>query len=156
MKIKTTNLSKKVSKQIGNYTFEVGILSDAPKKMPKKNAKKSFAGLTIAATGAASQKVSLAEVAKYTDNRFKWLRKPFKIANNKEVLQVVQELSAQVFGKRSINNKRLENAVQAVIRNPILRGDYGRNAPATIKQKGFDKLGIWTGQMFKAIKARRL
>ncbi len=156
MKITSKNISKKISKQIGNYNFEVGILGDAPKKMPKKGSTKTYAGLKIAATGAASQKVSLAEVAKYTDNRFKWLKKPFKIKGNKDVLKVVNEIAAQVFGKRSLDNKRLENAVQAVIRNPILRGDYGHNAASTVKQKGFDKLGIWTGQMFKAIKAKRL
>ncbi len=156
MKIQTKNISKKISKQIGNYKFEVGILSDAPKKMPKKGVTKTYAGMTIAADGKASQKVKLAEVGKYTDNRFKWLKKPFKLKNNKDVLAVVNEIAAQVFGKKSLNNKRLENAVQAVVRNPILRGDYGRNAAATVKQKGFDKLGVWTGQMFKAIKAKRL
>lgn len=156
MKIVAKDISKKISKQIGNYNFEVGILSDTPKKMPKKGVTKTYAGMTIAADGQTSRKVSLAQVAKYTDNRFKWLKKPFKLKNNKEVLAVVNEIAAQVFGKKSLNNKRLENAVQAVIRNPILRGDYGKNAASTIKQKGFDKLGVWTGQMFKNIKAKRL
>ena len=156
MKIETKNISKKIAKKIGNYNFEVGILNDTPKKMAKKGVTKTYAGMQIAADGRASNKVSLAQVAKYTDNRFKWLKKPFKLKNNKEVLAVVQEIAAQAFGKKSANNKRLENAVQAVIRNPILRGDYGKNAPATVKQKGFNKLGIWTAQMFKAIKAKRL
>lgn len=156
MKISSQNISKKISAQIGNYNFEVGILSDKPKKIARKGVKKTYAGITIAAEGKASNKVSLAEVAKYTDNRFKWLKKPFKLNNNKDVLRVVNEIAAQVFGKKSQDNKRLENAVQAVVRNPILRGDYGRNAASTIKQKGFNKLGILTGQMFKAIKAKRL
>jgi len=156
VKIQTKNLSKKLSKQIGNYNFEVGILTDAAKKKRKKGATKSFAGLTVNAVGQASPKASLAEIAKYNDKRFGWLKKPFKIVGNKEVLAVVKEISEQVFGKRSANNKRLENAVQAVIRNPILRGDYGNNAASTVKQKGFNKLGIDTAQFFKAIKAKRL
>lgn len=112
--------------------------------------------MKVSATGKASQKVSLAEVAKYTDNQFKWLKKPFTLPKNKEVIAVVKEIALQLFGKKSTDNKRLENAVQAVIRNPILRGDYGNNAPSTVKQKGFNKLGIDTAQMFKAIKAKRL
>lgn len=156
MKITSKGIAKKMSKKIGIYKFEVGILNDEPKKLRKSGATKSFAGLTVSATGKSSQKVSLAEVAEYNDRRFKWLKKPFSIAGNKEVLEVVKELSGQVFGKKATNNKRLENAVQAVIRNPILRGDYGGNAASTIKQKGFDKLGIATAQFFKNIKAKRI
>jgi hypothetical protein len=155
MKIKS-DISKKISKKFGNYNFEVGILSNQPKKLRKKGASKSFAGVSVSASGKVNPKVSLADVAKYTDNRFGWLKKPFGIAGNKEVLKVVNEIAAQVFGKKSVDNKRLENAVQAVIRNPILRGDYGRNAASTIKAKGFDKLGIDTAQLFKSIKAKRL
>lgn len=157
MKIKgAKQITKKIAKEIGNYNFEVGILQNAPKKLPKKGATKSFAGLQIAGVGKSSPRVSLAEVAEYTDNNFGWLKKPFAKTENKDVLKVVNEIASQIFGKKSLDNKRLENAVQAVIRNPILRGDYGSNAPRTIKQKGFDKLGIWTGQMFKATKAKRL
>ena len=149
-------ISKKISKKIGEYNFEVGILQNAPKKLPKKGGTKNFAGLKISAIGKASPKVSLAEVAKYNDNKFGWLKKPFKISQNKDVLKVVNEIASQVFGKKSLDNKRLENGVQAVIRNPILRGDYGSNAESTIKVKGFDKLGVHTAQLFKAIKAKRL
>lgn len=156
MKITAKNIGKKMSKNIGKYRFEVGIFQDSPKKLARKGATKSYAGLNIAASGKSSKKVSLVQVGKYMNNRFGWLKKPFKLSQNKDVLKVVQEIAAQEFGKKSRDNKRLENAVQAVIRNPILRGDYGRNAASTIKQKGFDKLGILTGQMFKAIKAKRL
>jgi hypothetical protein len=149
-------ISKKISKKIGEYNFEVGVLQNAPKKLPKKGGTKNFAGLTISAIGKTSPKVSLAEVAKYNDDKFGWLKKPFKISQNKDVLKVVDEIASQVFGKKSLDNKRLENGVQAVIRNPILRGDYASNAESTIKFKGFDKLGVHTAQLFKAIKAKRI
>lgn len=155
LKIKS-DIAKKIQKEIGLYTFEVGILQDAPKKLRKKGASKNFAGMSINANGKTSTGASLAQVAKFNDNRFGWLKKPFKLSGNKEVLAVVKEIAAQTFGKKTLNNKRLENAVQAVIRNPILRGDYGSNAASTIKQKGFDKLGIDTAQFFKAIKAKRI
>lgn len=151
-----TDLAKKIQKEIGNYNFEVGILNNSPKKLPKRKTFKNFAGIKVSAIGSTSTKVSLAEVAKYTDKKFGWLKKPFKEPKNKEVLGVVQEIAKQVFEKKSLDNKRLENAVQAVIRNPILRSDYGNNADSTIKQKGFDKLGINTSQLFKAIKAKRI
>jgi hypothetical protein len=158
----TSNIAKTISKQIGNYNFEVGILSDTPKKMRKKGSTKNYAGMKISATGGqakgkSGEKISLVYIAKVLEKyHFKWLRMPFTYSKNKDVMKVVQEIALQVFGKKSTDNKRLENAVQAVIRNPILRSDYGNNKKSTIKAKGFDKLGIDTGQFFKAIKAKRL
>jgi len=159
MKIKS-DIAKKMQKQIGLYIFEVGILQNAPKKLRKKGATKNFAGLQVNALGSVSKKrpTTIAYVGEILEKyHFKWLTRPFKTKGlNHDVKKVVDELAAQIFGKKSKNNKRLENAVQAVIRNPILRGDYGKNMAATIKAKGFDKLGIDTGQFFKAIKAKRL
>jgi hypothetical protein len=159
MKIKS-DIAKKMQKEIGLYTFEVGILQNAPKKLRKKGATKSFAGLQINALGSVSKKrpTTIAYVGEILEKyHFKWLTRPFKTKGlNEDVKKVVDELAAQIFGKKSKNNKRLENAVQAVIRNPILRSDYGKNMKATIKAKGFDKLGIDTGQFFKAIKAKRM
>lgn len=164
MKIQgSKEISKKIQKQIGNYSFEVGVLQDEVKKIRKKGGTKNFAGLTISATGPQAknrkgEKISLVQVASILDkHHFKWLRSPFKKQGlNQDVIKVVNELAAQLFGKKSLDNKRLENAVQAVIRNPILRGDYGNNARSTIRAKGFDKLGIDTAQFFKSIKAKRI
>jgi hypothetical protein len=44
--------------------------------------------------------------------------------------------------------------LQAIVRNPILRGDYGKNKKETIKRKGFDRYMIDTGQFFNSIIAR--
>jgi hypothetical protein len=54
--------------------------------------------------------------------------------------------------KPSIRN--VENLLQAIVRNPILRGDYGHNKKKTADAKGFDRHLFDTGQMFKAIKAK--
>ena len=41
MKIKgAKQITKKIAKEIGNYNFEVGILQNAPKKLPKKGQQK--------------------------------------------------------------------------------------------------------------------
>jgi hypothetical protein len=50
--------------------------------------------------------------------------------------------------------KRVENLVQAIVRNPILRQDYGTNEARTADAKGFDRHLIDTSQMFRALKAR--
>ena len=55
-----------------------------------------------------------------------------------------------------VSRQRIINAVQAVVRNPILRGAYGKNSAKTAKTKGFNKLLMDTGQLFKNIKARLL
>jgi hypothetical protein len=156
------DISKKIQKELGKYSFEVGILADANKKKRKKGATKNYAGLTISGTGSDAKtkgggKISLVYIAQVLEKyHFKWLTKPFTLANNKEIIAVVKEIAEQTFGKKSPDNRRLENAVQAVVRNPILRGDYGNNASSTVKQKGFNKLGIDTGQFFKAIRAKRI
>tara|TARA_R110000851_G_scaffold184676_3_gene334043 strand:- start:840 stop:1307 length:468 start_codon:yes stop_codon:yes gene_type:complete len=155
MKIKT-NLVKSISRKIGNYDFEVGILDSQKKKIPNHKTSASFAGLRVSGSKGRYPSTTLADVAQYNDKRFGWLKRPFKLADNKDVGKVVKEIARQVFNKQSPNNKRLENAVQAVIRNPILRGDYGNNKASTVRSKGFDKLGIDTGQFFKNIKAKRI
>jgi hypothetical protein len=64
----------------------------------------------------------------------------------------VNEILKLGFGRSEM--KRVQNLLQAVIRNPILRGDYGRNAMSTARNKGFNRLFIDTGQFFRAIKAK--
>jgi hypothetical protein len=51
--------------------------------------------------------------------------------------------------------KRLgfETCLQAIVRNPILKGEYGRNSRLTQKIKGFNRYMIDTAQLFKNIKA---
>jgi hypothetical protein len=153
MKI-TSEISKTISRKIGYYNFEVGILDSQQKKIANHKASANYAGMKVSGSKGRSSKLSLADVAKYTDKNFGWLKRPFKTKENKDVGRVVKELAKQTIAEGSKDKKRLENAVQAVIRNPILRGDYGQNKTSTAKAKGFNKLGIETAQMFKFIKAK--
>lgn len=59
----------------------------------------------------------------------------------------------QLVTKQNLSIKRVENLLQAIVRNPILKQEYGGNSAATADAKGFDRFLIATGQMFKAIKA---
>lgn len=49
--------------------------------------------------------------------------------------------------------KQLLNACQAIVRNPILAGQYGGNSPRWEKYKGNNRYAIATGTTFTAIKA---
>lgn len=54
----------------------------------------------------------------------------------------------------NLSIKRVENLLQAVVRNPILKLEYGDNTAITADMKGFDRHLFGTGQTFKAIKAK--
>jgi hypothetical protein len=70
---------------------------------------------------------------------------------NSDIIRFLDEFFKYAFGKSE--KKRLINTLQAVVRNPILRGDYGHNSKLTQAIKGFDRLGIDTAQLFKSIVA---
>jgi len=150
------NLDKRFSKwakgTFERYDFKVGVLNDLPHRNPI-NKTKSFAGGLARATKSKSS-FSMAEVSQN-------LRKttginiytaPFKLAKNKDILLFLGNFFQVITGKGS--EKRLQNTLQAIIRNPILRRDYGKNTIATARAKKFNRLMIDTAQLFKNIKAK--
>lgn len=80
------------------------------------------------------------------------LWRPFE-EQNSDIMKFTRSFLDYVMRGR-VSEKRLENLLQAIVRNPILRQEYGGNNPATADAKGFDRHLIDTGQMFKAIRAR--
>lgn len=153
MKIQGKGLDKIIQVQLDKYQVELGILKNEPKKLPIYGQFKTYAGQQLLRAGKQT-KGTLVDVAVDLDNRYKWLRRPFIEEKNKEVAQVVNDIVKAMNGKA--DRQRVLNGMQAIIRNPILRGDYGRNSPKTAQEKGFNKLLMATGQFFKAIKARYL
>lgn len=162
--IEGQGLDKFISGQIDKYKFDVGILENKQHFAPSRklvgyrNGKPvlqkswyNFAGIKLLRAG---NKVdgTLYGVAREMDDLFKWLRRPFELSSNKDLLSVINLIVDELNGRE--NKQRLINAIQAVVRNPILRGDYGRNSSKTAKFKGFNKLLMATGQLFKNIKAR--
>ncbi len=146
---------------VGKYDFQVGILQDGPHKLPKKG-EPGLGGqeiINIYAGGPVRQKStkvgskSVAEVSESFRKHlgFNYLVEPFK-KKNSEILKFTNEFLKMVFGRSK--DKRVENLLQAIVRNPLLREDYGHNSALTKKIKGFDRLGFDTGQLFKAIKAK--
>lgn len=132
--------------------MEVGILNDAPKYAAAPGKFKMYAGMVVAAVGRKTDK-TLAQVAQDLDRRFHWLERPWRLPQNQAVQDVVNDI-AQSINMNHANKRRVLNGVQAVIRNPIMRGDYGTNSAKTAQDKGFNKLLIWTSQFFQNIRAR--
>jgi hypothetical protein len=152
---------RRVKGMFGKYEFEVGVLEDAPHKKAKigERGKKGVDALTGYAGGPARKKtmtdsgMTIAQISAENRKRlgFNYLIKPFEDKNS-DVIKFTNEFFKLVFGRSE--KKRAENLLQAVVRNPILRGDYGPNAPLTILIKGFDRAMIDTAQLFKAIRAK--
>lgn len=152
MELEIKNLSKKLTFKLEKYEVQVGLLEDKKRKKPLFNKFKNYAGKRLLKEGGFSKGASLVKVAEYLDKRFKWLRKPFLLKNNKEVVIVLNDIVKHMNGKG--DKQRILNGFQAVVRNPILRGEYGKNNARWAKIKGFDDTLMMTGQFFKNIKAR--
>lgn len=147
--------SKVVKGTYEKYRFEVGVLEDGPHKMPLP-AKK---GLKVVAGGPARKQsqvtsgLSLSDVSKEVreNTGVNYLTAPFK-KKNSDIIKFTKSFFDYCQGRTQ--RKRCENLLQAIVRNPITRGDYGSNSPVSVKIKGFDRIMVDTGQLFKAIRAR--
>lgn len=151
------------------YTFDVGVLEDADHKLPTKikiktggkiepgetvRGLKTFAGGPARRTRRKSSGKTIAQVSEDVRKRLgiNFYTRPFKSRKNAEILKFIKSFFDLCAGRAE--KRRCENFLQAIVRNPILRGDYGSNSPAAAKNKGFNRLLIDTAQLFKAIKAR--
>lgn len=168
MKITLSKGFKKTLKlNVEKYTFDVGILDNQAYSLPVKPprgegyAHSTFAGDTVRKKSRIKSDKTIADIFKDLMKSFgvNFLSDPFnknKSKNNKEILDFANQYIKFVFNPKSNSVKRLENLIQAIIRNPILRQDYGSNSALTQKIKGFDRLFIDTGQTFKSIRARAI
>lgn len=138
------------------YEFYVGVLEDRPHKQayPQSSGIKSYAG-------GPARKVSNQPSGKTISDVSEDLRKktginiytrPFTSKKNSDILAFTKGFFEFCAGRTQAT--RLENLLQAIVRNPILRGDYGRNTPVTAKIKGFNRFMIDTAQLFRGIIAR--
>lgn len=168
--------TKEVKARINRFDLNVGILKDGPHYNPltaqkarqrawkkdmtlKAGAAKQAGALSTYAGGPvrrASRKIgdTLSDVSASVRKRLgiNFYTAPFQKPSAKsiELQRFLREFVKYVRDDKS-GIRRMENAMQAIVRNPILRGEYGSNSPAASKAKGFDRLLIDTGQLFKAI-----
>lgn len=149
----------KLSKKIEAYNFEVGVLDEKPRRealfhkrfeSPELGA---YAGgpvrkLTRQRSAESNAQVLVENMERLNTNL---LAEPFE-KQSSDIIKFTNTFLKMVTGTPV--KKRIENLLQAIVRNPILRGDYGSNSSITADNKGFDRSLIDTGQMFKSIKAR--
>jgi hypothetical protein len=145
--------AKRTQKLFDKYNIEVGILNDKPYRKPLKDETGIYAGGPVRKK---SREIdgTISEVSEKfrTQSGLNYLTEPFKIPQNKDILKFTRSFFKGVFGRASLN--QMQNLAQAIIRNPILRGDYGSNSAYTRAKKGFDRYMFDTGQLFQAIKAK--
>lgn len=152
---------KNVAGVFGRYDFEVGILEDAQYKKPLRGERglkgqdvlSSYAGGPVRKKSRLKTNVTISEVSKANRERMgvNYLTEPFQ-KRTSDIVRFTNEFFKLAFGRTE--KKRAENLLQAIVRNPILRGDYGSNSALTKTIKGFDRYMIDTAQLFKAIKAK--
>lgn len=146
--------------RFSKYDLQVGILQDGPHKEARRGARglggkdvlSSYAGGPIRKKSSKPGPLSIAQVSAANREHlgFNYLTAPFKNKSS-DIVKFTAEFFRFAFGRSQ--KKRLENLLQAIVRNPILRGDYGSNAALTKKIKGFDRKMIDTAQLFRAIRA---
>jgi hypothetical protein len=154
---------RRLEGRFGKYQFEVGVLKDGPHYKPQDSGAmsqfgmsdnlKSYAGWPARKQTREASELSLADISEANRERlgFNYIRKPFK-QRSSDIIKFSDGFFKLAFGRGKL--RRVENLLQAIVRNPILRGDYGMNTRATADIKGFDRLMIDTAQLFKSLKAR--
>lgn len=155
-----SGFSKRLQRTISRFDFEIGILDDKPHREavqtslfeapklssyaggPVRKATRNESGKTIGEV--------LVENMERTNTNF--LLEPFQ-KESSDIVKFMNQFLKLALSRRG-SFRRIENLLQAIVRNPILRGDYGPNTSYAADNKGFDRHLIDTGQMFKAIKAK--
>lgn len=144
----------RLNARFGQYDLQVGVLSDGPhlEARGRPAALGTYAGGPVRKKSREPSGVTIAEVSAANRERLgiNFLTYPFKLKTS-EIIKFTEGFFKLAFGRSE--PRRLENLLQAIVRNPILRGEYGGNGPTTKRRKGFDRGMIDTAQLFKAIKA---
>lgn len=155
------SFGKKLKGRIERFEFEVGIVEDKPHREPvetslfgpNEGTLSTYAGGPVRKATRVAGPLTIAQVFIANQERLNinLLLKPMQDTSS-ELVRFTEQFLKSALAQKDM--KRVENLLQAVVRNPILRGDYGSNTSATADNKGFDRHLIDTAQTFKAIKAR--
>ena len=147
--------------RVESYEFEVGILDDKAHRLPLPPGEdgqfqtKNYAGGKVIKAGREPSGLKLSEVLIENMKRLRinLLKKPFE-RENSDIIKFTRAFIMFAVIQKGMSIKRVENLLQAIVRNPILKQEYGKNKAATADVKGFDRHLFATGQMFQNIKAR--
>lgn len=154
---------KKLQRRIDGVEFQVGVLDDSPHMQPvdqklfETPQLKTYAGGPVRRTSRKPSGITTGQVLidnmERTNHNF--LLEPFQ-KKDSEIIKFTNYFLRYIVGRPGASIKRIENLLQAIVRNPILNQEYGPNNSTTADNKGFDRHLFDTGQMFKSIRARML
>lgn len=148
--------AKQAKGRFEKYEFNVGILQDARHKEPQPASKglKSYAGGPARKVSTRESGQTISEVSEELrkNSGINFYTAPFQGRRNKDILAFAKSFFDLCAGRAQA--RQAENYLQAIVRNPILRGDYGKNTSQTAKIKGFNRFMIDTAQLFRAITAK--
>ena len=153
VKLNESFLDKEV-KEFEAQRVTVGVLDKskyAAIAKPKSAGLKSMKGIPASYIKRRDKSFPMWQLADFLDYHYGFISKAAINPNNADLVLVMNELKKIFDGK--VNPKRIENAAIALVRNQILRKDFGSNAESTEKQKGFDMPLVRTGALFSSIKA---
>lgn len=146
---------KGMERAIEGFEFEVGILDDKKHFLPQRKQFKNYAGGPSTKVKRKYGEATIGEIFIFNQERIgkDLLRTPFE-KKNSQIIKFSNEFLKVAFKRTGSSIKRVENLLQAIVRNPILSQKYGQNTQETKAAKGFNRHLIDTAQMFKAIKAK--
>ncbi len=146
--------SKTLQHRVSSFEFEVGVLQDKPHRDPREPLEVTqYAGGPVLRASRQGGELTVGQVLVENQKRMNIniLLRPFQDESS-DILKFTTSF-LQLVTKQNLSIKRVENLLQAIVRNPILKQEYGGNSAATADAKGFDRFLFATGQMFKSIKA---
>lgn len=160
LKLNTMALERELL-SIGDQFVRVGVLQKGkPSKRPARPLKRLQLTVGVQRNAVDRRRnpraAKLEEVAAYLNQQRGLFDEALAKAGNKELNQIAQYFADLVLdpGAAASTKQRLENACRSIVRNPMLRKEYGENAESTAKAKGFNHWGVNTGTLFKAIEAK--
>lgn len=151
------------------YTFDVGILVDRPHYWPSYGPLNRLAKIKAPSTGTLAGgpvrkiyrgvwkgRTTNGTMASVSTSLRRRLGINFYTAPFKKKSQDVAKFTKAFFDFSAGRGQRrqVETYLLAVVRNPMIRGAYGKNSKWTAKIKGFNRLMFDTGQLFKNIQAK--
>lgn len=154
--------SKKLEGRVNGFQFQVGVLNDKPHADPVETSSilenpqlKTYAGGPVRRTSRKKGEKTTGEILVQNMDRMNIniLQRPFR-ERNSDILKFTDGFLRLVCKRPGASIKRVENLLQAVVRNPILKQEYGKNSFFTAINKGFNRHLFDTGQMFRAIVAK--
>lgn len=151
----------KLQRRIEGFEFEVGVIDDKPHYNPEESSLfgepqlKTYAGGPARKQTRQAGPLTNAQILVENMKRLNIniLLRPFE-EKSSELLKFTTAFLRMACGSKAVSMRRVENLLQAVVRNPILNQEYGKNSSQTADNKGFNRHLIDTAQLFKSIKAR--